>query len=366
MSRKNKHKPELFRNGTLTPEALKAYAAGELDAAGRAELERYFQDDPFAAEAADGLQEVPQTDFLNEVGRLNQQIRNEAGSPANAAGISSWTRWLAAAAMLILLMVFGYLVPRFMGKEEAKIALRDQEEVSENPEPQPATSATMEESKPSHSDAREVTPATVPSPPEISPPAAGVAVVTTTEESRSKPLNAKEKSVTDEKETIVITEAVASPETDVALAETTVQEQPASRQESSRALKKEAMTASAKADSERSSSSSPKEAMKLFEDKQYAAAAVAFDAVVKENPSAQEAVYYSGLSHYINDNYTKALTRFESLIGQNRKYRNGSLYYKSLILIKQGKKQEALPLLEELRKNPGSFQKKAEELLREP
>jgi hypothetical protein len=42
------------------------------------------------------------------------------------------------------------------------------------------------------------------------------------------------------------------------------------------------------------------------------------------------------------------------------------LYYKALTLIKQGNKQEAIPLLEELKKSPGSFQKKAEDLLSEP
>jgi tetratricopeptide (TPR) repeat protein len=366
MSRKNKHKPELFRNGTITPEALRAYAAGELDAAASAELERYFQDDPFAAEAAEGLQQMPQTDFTDEIARMNQKIRNAAGTQNNSAKISTWVRWLAAAAMLLLLMVFGYLVPRFMSKEEDRVAMSSQEQVSEMPSSQPSSVGQTEEAKPGPSDAREITTAAAPVVQE--PSSSAVSEEEVREEAKPETFSRTEKSVAVQNETAEITEAPAATAADVMLSESAEQDLAASRRAVGKELKKATTEAMVSKESISTASAPPssRTAMKLFEQKQYAEAAAAFDEVLLQNPSAQEAAYYSGLSHFITGNYNRAIPRFDALIRENKKYRNGSLYYKALTLIKQGKKPEALPLLEELKKTPGSFQKKAEELLREP
>jgi len=106
-------------------------------------------------------------------------------------------------------------------------------------------------------------------------------------------------------------------------------------------------------------------AMQSFNDHNYKAASKQFDKILNTEPDNKDALYFQSVSEYINGNSKGALKGFDKLLDQNSKHIEGSRYYKSQILLKKGKKEEARILLEELSRSNGAFKQRALEKLDE-
>jgi TolA-binding protein len=94
----------------------------------------------------------------------------------------------------------------------------------------------------------------------------------------------------------------------------------------------------------------------------YKTAATKFEDIVKDNPSDLEAKYYLGLSNFNSNKLNKAISSFDEILAQpDNLYTDGAIWYKAQSLIKKGKEDEALPLLQELSSRENSYKQSASE-----
>lgn len=96
----------------------------------------------------------------------------------------------------------------------------------------------------------------------------------------------------------------------------------------------------------------------------YKTAATKFEDIVKDKPSDLEAQYYLGLSQFNSNKLNKAISSFDEILAQPENlYTDGAIWYKAQSLIKKGKDDEALPLLEELSTRENSYKQSASEMM---
>lgn len=385
MSKKGNSSIRLFRNGNLSPEALQAFVQGSLSPDERRQVDEFLSKDPFAQEALEGLQAMPQVDLIGETKSLNQQISAKAGLKSGTASLAPWMRWMAAAAMLFLLVLLGYLVPRWMETQNTPIAA---ERSAPDALAEPAPGIPSDGNLPAGSkmDAveikkeEEMVPVQEENNRELSTNESGEGVVLpTTAVKDQTPLTAdlakadkkqaESKSALSDKyeEKPAVASSGAVPGMAQEENANKAVAVSASRYKSLESVQTDAVVVRessqlSESDAEPSESGMEK-AMDLYNQKKFAESARAFDQLIQSGGKNSEAIYYSGLSHYVNNNYGTAIARFNQLIAENKRYRNGSIYYKALILIKTGKSAEAKPLLEELKQSGGSYRKKATEAL---
>ena len=81
--------------------------------------------------------------------------------------------------------------------------------------------------------------------------------------------------------------------------------------------------------------------------------------ILKQQPNNIDALYWGGISDYINGNTKKSEKNFDKLLKDGTKYVEGSKWYKANILLKKGKKEEAKKLLDELSNTSGSYKERA-------
>jgi TolA-binding protein len=91
----------------------------------------------------------------------------------------------------------------------------------------------------------------------------------------------------------------------------------------------------------------------------YKEAAEQFGEILKEQPENPDALYFGGISEYINGNIKKSEKNFDKLLKEGTKFTEGSKWYKANILLKKGKKDEAKILLDELANSNGSYRERA-------
>jgi tetratricopeptide (TPR) repeat protein len=106
-------------------------------------------------------------------------------------------------------------------------------------------------------------------------------------------------------------------------------------------------------------------AMESFNNRNYKAAAKQFGKIADKDPTNLDAVYFEGISHFINGDNNKALKNFEKLLHKGAKHTDGAKWYKAQILLKKGKIEEAKKLLNELKETTGSFRDRAVNKLKE-
>ncbi len=104
--------------------------------------------------------------------------------------------------------------------------------------------------------------------------------------------------------------------------------------------------------------------MKSFNSADYKTASEQFDAVLKKNPDNAEALYFGGISDYLSGKSVKSEKSFDRLIKTSR-YTEGSKWYKANILLKKGKKDEAVKLLNDLAGTSGMYKERALKKLEE-
>jgi hypothetical protein len=101
------------------------------------------------------------------------------------------------------------------------------------------------------------------------------------------------------------------------------------------------------------------EAMQSFNSADYKKASDQFDKILKQQPDNADALYFGGISDYINGKNSKSEKNFDKLLKTGNKYIDGSKWYKANILIKKGNSEEAKVLLQQLANTNGSYRERA-------
>ena len=96
-----------------------------------------------------------------------------------------------------------------------------------------------------------------------------------------------------------------------------------------------------------------------YQNKNYNTAIENFQKSSSENINVIESEYYIAMSYYNLNNYSKALKSFDTVIGSNSSLSNNAKWYKSVVLLEQGKKAESKALLEELSQGSSGFKNQA-------
>lgn len=116
----------------------------------------------------------------------------------------------------------------------------------------------------------------------------------------------------------------------------------------------------------RSDESQLAEGQRLFEQKKYNDSYILFKEYIKDKNELSPAVLiYSGLSALELDKYTEAISYFDQIINSDTIDRSKGYWYKSLVYLKQNKKNAAIKVLEIILKDKENFNfDKAEVLLK--
>lgn len=78
-----------------------------------------------------------------------------------------------------------------------------------------------------------------------------------------------------------------------------------------------------------------------------------------ENKNVIESEYYIAMSYYNLNRHNKAIRSFNNVIESNSSLRSNAMWYKSEVLLQQGKTSDSKKLLEELAKGKSSFKNQA-------
>ena len=99
--------------------------------------------------------------------------------------------------------------------------------------------------------------------------------------------------------------------------------------------------------------------MKSFNGGDYKTSSEQFSEILKQQPNNTDALYFGGISDYINGNTKKSEKNFDKLLKDGTKFIECSKWYKANILLKKGKKDEAKKILDELANSGSSYKERA-------
>lgn len=372
------NKIALTENGVVSQEALLAYVEGKLDVASVQELEKLLQEDVFAQEALEGLQN---TAAIGSVGAsviaINNKLRDKTGlkDKKKAVGIDfHWANYAYAAVVFGVLIGCGFLIVNYLGNSNNAIAENKNQqnvEIQEAPAQtteavgaQDSTLSTKENSQPLLDSVKmyETTVADVQklegvknekAKEEVSPASVGSVTATVTTAKREEVAQNQSPA----KDQVAITEA-AKP----TAAMTYKADEAAAGKASLREKKTEAKSISKEAEgsneSDQKKSVNLEEAMTLFNSGEFKKAASKFDEELKVHPENAEALYFGGVSNYISGENNNAQQKFEKLIKKGV-YTDGAKWYKANVLLRKGNKEEAKQIIRELTNTTGSYKERA-------
>ncbi|MCS6819103.1 MAG: hypothetical protein RMJ53_07900 [Chitinophagales bacterium] len=400
MSGKRKSNIPLTENGVITEEAMLAYLRGELSSENVVKFEKLLAEDPFAQEALEGYRQKEVQHSLKEnINDLKQRVIVRSGAKKKIASFSVLYifRYAVAAVIAGIFIALTFFITRYFDKKSDLALEREQSSVTVTPNENGqnilnADSTTLQNGKEiealaeksSLADSTNITinsnipqglqePAYPNAPSaetraktetnfEISPAAKVSTTPTGNKDALSgeiknatpaqsikeepKALSKNEYAITDQKY------AITDPK-NLSVQSTTISDKDVSK------------TSDKFEDGEEVLPLNMESAMENFKKKNYKAAAKQFNKIAEREPENLDAIYYGGISLYINGDNNKALKNFEKLIEKGKKHTDGSKWYKSQILLRKGKKDEALLLLFELSSSTGIFQERAIEKINE-
>lgn len=371
---KQKINSGLLSSGAITEEAMLAYLSGALSAADKAQFEQLLANDPFAQEALEGLQSIAQPTMVQPtIATLQNKVRERAGIKEAKTIKLHWATYAWAAAVVGLLIGVGVLMINLMDTKGSTLAenkeatpneitLFDANEKETKLEQGPIATeerTTKEPQLPSNSsisesieadDAEQSKKLKLKDEPtaasETNSVATSANVVTKTMGNEGAARAGEKGTMSQSKEAEFVEPKVkkesAAPSTTVAISD--------------------AMTVS---ESKNKATVSMDDAMKEFNSGNYKKASEQFDALLKIHPENAEALYFGGISDYINGNTKKSEKNFDKLLTGSKGYAEGSKWYKANILLKKGKKEEAKKLLQDLSQTNGSYKERAVKKLTE-
>lgn len=401
----------LAEHGVVREEALMAYLNNELGADDVQQLEKLLADDPFAQEALEGLKQTTRATATAAVVNINRRVCERTGAKEGAGAKMHWTAYAWAAAVLGLLVGIGFMMVTFMGnKTDGTIAMNEppqQENVNLLPNQQPA--ATTQQFVPAAGSADTTTTVTetpvganggalVPAGNQSTVPVNNGALAAAPAEQTLKENTAtgtanntgayKNINNSDDEGTAPVTKAPAKQGSTIVYDNyaTGVREQsnagrtadkpatPASAERKAPApeLKKDKQQTATyttqpvvrgsimeKEETDRVTVITMDDAMKSFNNQDYKTSSEQFGEILKQQPNNADALYFGGISDYLNGNTKKSEKNFDKLLKDGNRYAEGSKWYKANILLKKGKRDEAKKLLDELANSSGSYRERA-------
>lgn len=387
MSRRKKD--ELFGGEQpLSESVMLAYLRNELSAEEKAVFEKQLEEDPFAADALEGLRAAQAPLLAEKLASIKKQVREKSGVKETKRIHLHWSTYAWAAVVFGVLLGVGFLLINYVGDNQRDMAMNkepDQEintslfeeqrktetlqpvtttvtadSVTENiTAAKPVESVTVAEKEATVSAAVKDVPAEKPLP---APPPAKEDLST------FKSIENKQIKATEVQKKNDLSDAAKAPAAGYAAREETVTEMQVVTATGAKKITAQKETGEAEAlNDKRAKSTSPAtldDAMKTFNNGNYTEAARQFDEVLKKTPDNSEALYFGGISEYINGNNKKSEKNFDQLLKTNR-YTEGSKWYKANILLKKGKREEAVKLLQELSATNGSYKERAIKKLEE-
>lgn len=380
----------LTDEGVITQEALLAYAEGRLGAAETAQVEKLLRDDPFAQDALEGIKKTAdKAGMATSVEAIKLQLRERSGArERKKKGIEiHWANYAYAAVIFGVLIGVGFVMVHFLGNNNTNMAMNDK--VTQGQESMPV----LEEKKVEV--IKDTTPVVAAAPIDTATRAADQqattmtapeAEVKTNENALRDEVAAKTDAATDKakerKQTAeskdVSTKATAAGATADKLEMTKTAAPPvaaAPADKDKKAAEKKASSESAPAKiasakvapTTESISNGLMSAKALFDAGDYKAAEKIYNEALAADPGNPEALYFGGVSNYLNGNTSKAEPKFDKLLKKGL-FIEGSKWYKANILLSKGRKDEAKEILRDLINTNSSYRdraaKKYEELLK--
>lgn len=309
----------LTEEGVITEEALLAYAEGRLGHAEQAGMEKLLLDDPFAQEALEGMRTSPRPGEIHTViTSINTQLREKTGiRERNKKGIEiHWANYAYAAVVLGMLVGVAFvMINIFSNKQKVQMAKATE------------SIPVMEEKKKEgpKADTAKLIAATAPKDSIASKMNANDLTATATGGAPQNPNQAEQKAVA-EKPVVPVTSPPAPAQTSG----------PASGEIA-------AQLAVARA---------------FFDANNYANAEKKYNDILASQPDNVEALYFGGVCNFINGSKGLGEANFDKLM-KGGVYMDGAKWYKALILIKNGQKDQAKPILKDLTVTGGYFKDRA-------
>jgi tetratricopeptide (TPR) repeat protein len=355
MSGPKKDEVKLSDQGIVTEEALSAYLQNKLNPAEKQQLEKLLQEDPFAQDALEGLQNSSsQSTVQASISNLNKKVRERSGLKERRRLKIHWVNYAWAAVVFGLLIGIGFIMVNSLNKKDNNLAVNGNKENMNTPVLTPKdTTAEYEKNKIVVSDSLAAKPITdtVKNLTGSAPPASAKPL-----SNEGKPLAENTVSPVPAKATQTVTTAASGasqkPAENMAFAKNKAD------------TSKSAAAAAYKSvqpviNDNRDVATLQDDAMKSFNSGDYNTAAENFDKILKREPDNADALYFGGISDYINGKTAKSENNFDKLLKKGNKYLEGSKWYKANILIKKGHSEAAKPLLQDLSNSNGSYKERA-------
>ncbi|MBL0311060.1 MAG: hypothetical protein IPP77_15755 [Bacteroidetes bacterium] len=366
MTANKKDKIILVDKGVLTEDALLAYLHNVLSAEERLEVEKILQDDVFAREAMDGmLAATSKTEASSALLSINQKIRNRVEGKHKGAKLIQlhWTNFAWAAAIFGLIFCLGYILVLYYDNRPDSIAMKqsstEQELISAPVEVATKDTATVAQEQESKA------------PAEVSAPEA---VATKLPNSEAQGAASSKNSSTAEKVEPPTKVLPLLPLQGNQAREGLAKEKQVTASDdkfktengggaNSMALSKSVEDRAG--ENESLNQVTVESAMKSFNSGDYKTASAQFDILLKQQANQPDALYFGGISDYINGDIKKSEKSFDVLLKDGTRFSEGSKWYKANILLKKGKKDEAKKLLQDLSVTGGSYKERASKKLGE-
>ena len=393
MTRHKKDNEEFLADGVLNEEAMFAFLNNELTSEEKQKFETLLQADPFAQEALEGLQEAKNTVAVTAtVATLNKKVRERSGMKERGTIQIHWSVFAYAAGLVGLLIGIGFVLVNYLGNNNQQVAMKEeskQEQVLFEQKKEPTNLISAEEktvndslvvlSAKDNSVATENTPAKSPTTSieakkeaamissTSSNQGAGNSTPTTvnsslTATSNISPVPVANAIAADKKASLVKEKtAYQSPEDKQTPAKNSASKKQITEQGPSPAMQRVERGSVV----EREPADKPNtvvtidDAMGSFNSGGYKKASQQFEDVLRNQPKNADALYFGGISDYINGDLKKSEKSFDKLLKEGSKFVDGSKWYKANILLQKGKKDEAKKLLDELSESGGSYKERA-------
>ncbi len=396
----------LAEHGVVREEALLAYLNNELGADDVQQMEKLLADDPFAQEALEGLKQTTRATAAAAVVNINRQVRERTGAKEARIVKLHWSTYAWAAVVLGLLIGVGFIMVTFIGnKSQNNIAMNEpvkQENVNLLEEQKPATSTEQLVPAAGATDSAVVTldipttttaGSTLPAANANSIPvnngavsASPVAAAPAQKDIVTDNSALNKKANTDDNGTAPVTKTPVKQgativydsyvngvreENNAGRTDKGVVPASAERKAPAPELKKDKQVAAyttqpvvrggiiEKEEADRVTVITMDDAMKSFNNQDYKTSSEQFGEILKQQPNNADALYFGGISDYLNGNTKKSEKNFDKLLKEGNRYAEGSKWYKANILLKKGKKDEAKKLLDELANSSGSYRERA-------
>lgn len=407
---------KLSENGIILEEALLAYANNELTAEQKQEMEKLLQADPFAQDALEGLQQAGKASTATAVLNINKKVREKAGIREGKGIKMHWTAYAWAAVVFGLLIGIGFVMVNYMAKPGHEIAMNQPaKEESVNLLEQKQEQAPAMATEPGVTDSTVVTNETANTTvttSAVQPPA----LETKTPAQLADEQRRKAEADRDDRVAaaapvsapVVAPRGAAAPAVNSGVAnEEVIMSKSAAKASSAGGGRVYADSLSAaelkRAEKNKAAKKDPKilpyndgnpsgytisqqgntynieqhgaieekvpaekvvvitidDATKSFNMGDYKKSGEQFSEILKQQPNNADALYFGGISDYINGNTKRSEKNFDKLLKEGTKFSEGSKWYKANILLKKGKKDEAKKLLDDLANGGGSYKERA-------